>query len=353
MFTRAVLNYTYGIDVQVIEELGFRLKVSPYSSVNLSELTRHVVIAQEIEALIISGHEPIFVDFSFSLPPGFPTLRVFSSFTAVARAEGKPIMAADIFGNIVLPNILGKRMKFPEFAQVFKTLVGVAERRAESKLLKVIEEFAKFNPIKVQKVMVEAEFDKFAFMEQFSAAALQALHNEVETIKRAYEVRIKILKETIDRLKSDNPRQKAFEEGFNTALEVISTYKAIPEWDGGHLYLPIKVTATVIKHKGKFVVAPPDTFFVQGFVFKSSQAVYVKRAYHPNISSENRVCLGTLKGQPISVLVRDLPKTLSLINLDSCYVSLEASKKAKKIWKERVQAGEFYTEENIIFQGGA
>ncbi|MFA4805215.1 hypothetical protein [Pyrococcus kukulkanii] len=104
--------------------------------------------------------------------------------------------------------------------------------------------------------------------------------------------------------------------------------------DDGSYYFPGRITVKFVQKRGEIYRLPDEyvgKFYVEGITLKGHSAS-AKRHYHPNVS-DMYLCLGTLEDKPVLEILRELPRTLKMANLDSAFPN-EATEELERLYSE-------------------
>ena len=346
--TPALARHKYGIDLELIREKGYRYSFLKQALIPIPPQHRTVYFASTVawqDGETVSPKSLIIP--TLEIPSRYPRSITFSTprllFLQFKDKNERPFAYMDIFGNIFFPPFHQAGFYVENFAQLFNAVVNLADQYVSAAALSAVDHLARFNPQKVQRIVVETTFDKAAFIEEAVARFLQETQAFKQFLESRHKAEVAVLKKQLEKLKQRVASDKRFFEGFKTAFQIASQLPSAPALEGDKLVFFVKVEARHIKSGNYIAPAPPGKFFVENIKVSLSPTLtraVAERAYHPNADSRENalLCLGTLKGRP---LVEALPQLLTLfemVNLDSCFQGVVADE-AKRIFREAKQAG--------------
>jgi hypothetical protein len=168
---------------------------------------------------------------------------------------------------------------------------------------------------------------------EVSNKLIQTLNQQLDTQYEAYKQQVAELEQ---RYRGEN--QPILKEGFRLGLA------ARGEWsmDGDKVaYKNIIYMKEVVKNKVLYRLTEKDStrFFISGLYIKFAPTiphVYIHGDYrHPNASS-HKLCMGTLSGKPIEIVLRNVVSMAERGNLDSAWDGGAATTLARMIEAGRV-----------------
>jgi len=155
---------------------------------------------------------------------------------------------------------------------------------------------------------------------------------------KAKEKEIKLLKKKIEEM-----RLSKFKEAINLLKEITAAGWSIED---DKLIFKKKITVNSIKYKDTIFEINDDTYYVHDLIIKfrditddmKVKKVLTSKAVHANVNDNNELCLGDYELQDLFKVLRELPKAIKTMNLDSAFdhsfVS-ELKEKYAKIDKEK------------------
>jgi len=175
---------------------------------------------------------------------------------------------------------------------------------------------------------------------------------KIEQMKGLLDLRVKIKEGEVEDLKREliEVRESAFAKAFETiaSLTMHPKIKKFELKNGKiHIFPNIEVKGAILK--GRVYDLPNDSrrFYVNEIEIRPDAAIYEAYspdAFHPNVSKQGTVCLGTIEGQSINK-IPELLEMLEYANLDSCYDS-ESSDLAFEIVDKMKEDGHSGEESN-------
>jgi len=146
----------------------------------------------------------------------------------------------------------------------------------------------------------------------------------IRSLKGRHEEVIKKMKERVE---------KSRLEGLLLGLEISEQQPWRVDRERGVLVYPKTIKVKRIRRKKRLYNIESAKFQVKGLQVPAEERVSeasASEAYHPNVSIDRSVCLGTLEGAPLLEVLLRLPASLEVANLDSCYEN-QASKEALEL----------------------
>ncbi|HQD37272.1 MAG TPA: hypothetical protein PKV92_09285, partial [Thermodesulfovibrio thiophilus] len=193
---------------------------------------------------------------------------------------------------------------------------------------------------RIEKIVIKTKVDINAYKQKVEKELLEKL----DDVKTLYETKINILKKQHE-VEIENIK-KAQVDFVAKGIE-IGYLCANTEWEfkEGCLWYNKPITCKYIKKQGRIVEIPEarrSNFFAKELRIKLKEItgdlsvvrMYANNSYHPNIyySGSGEVCMGDLEGKHILEVLKEVPKMLETINLDSAF-TCNATKEADDIFK--------------------
>lgn len=168
------------------------------------------------------------------------------------------------------------------------------------------------------------------------------------SIHSAYEVQLKskvaVLENRVKELQEEveQAKQRFLREGIKLALSELQFWRI----DGDYAVYSKTIYVTHIQKNGKLYNLPEQLkhFYIKGLKVKIRESIskaYCDKAYHANTRA-TEVCIGSLAGSDFITVLKKLPETLRIMNLDSAYDN-DAKEEAENILHDLHEKAEVTT----------
>jgi len=242
--------------------------------------------------------------------------------------EAELQMLTDIYANLIIAKMEHIRDMYAQQTTQRMTISMVktgenAEINLEDTELKTIPMIMLGNKV------VGVEFKEIEGVETLEDIKKQSY----ESLRKNYEAQLRVVKTNADkritRLKQlfEKEKNELFADILKNSQDVLTNWEF--EKIGNELFLKYKhrIVMDKVLRRGRIYDYPGDLqnmkeFYVSGLKvrvtpFIHERDVRITRGVNVHFNRPDRCCIGTLNGQPLFNVLRDIPETLKTANMDS------------------------------------